>query len=418
MTNRNLHDDQIRAEFADLVAAITKDFSPHPRHRRYRIPARATPLDPLCSFLGVDVANDPHEFSRTLFAMEWDSLPGDSSIWQLHALRLPSGERAYWVDDLDGRRIVAVGPGGVGADGRFARVLFDANGQGFGTGVLDSLPSRVRTSLRGEQIIDLFVAAIRRSANAAEGLPCFSRGDVRRWLKEVLAKGGKELRPPLSRDQLLREFLAGVQGLVSDFTRHPQQPGVKVPTDFTPLYPVAKSLGKTLDSLLRSVGYQLFQFAWWSVPGSTCIQQIGAILLPGGARVFWFYLEADDDRTRQYFIAGTATAAVDDYRFLQLLFAENGRAFGVEVCGCPPCEIITPLKNHPGLPDLFVAAYNGFPQAWDSLRWSLSDCDGLDRHVPEEARELVERHLAAVVDGRHRPTRATGRDDGAQERLF
>ena len=113
--------------------------------------------------------------------------------------------------------------------------------------------------------------------------------------------------------------------------------------------------------------------------------------------MFWFFLEAADDAEQQHFIAGTARPEVSDLRFLQLLFAGNGKAFGVEVCGCAPREIITPFKHSPELTDLFVSAYNGFPQAWDSLGDYHPKGRFLDRKHPAQARRLVDRHLRAVA---------------------
>jgi hypothetical protein len=195
-----------------------------------------------------------------------------------------------------------------------------------------------------------------------------SRSDVRSWLTDTLSGGGKELRPkPLPREQAQHEFIARVEGLVSDFTPHPEEPGVGVPRRFTPLYAVAKSLRKKIDPLLRSVSRSVFQFVWFTAPGITFAQDIGAMLLPDGRRVFWFYLEADANEENQFYIAGTAAPEVTDLRFLQLLFKDNGKGFGVEVCGCAPSQIFSPLDLSPELVNLFVDAFNGFPKAWNTL---------------------------------------------------
>jgi hypothetical protein len=397
--------DPVLYEFIELVSEVVRDFVPHREFPAFRVPRHPVALDPICDHVGLDAGNDPYSLSRTLFMLEWDSFPGYSSFWHLHALRLPSAERAYWVDGVNGRRIIAVGPGGVGADGRFARALFASNGEVFGIGIVDSAPSRVCTSLRGELLIDLFLAAFDGSANGWNALDGVGRGAVRRWLKETLTKGGKELRDPkrLTNEEAQREFLTLIEGIVSDFTPLPEEAKVGVPRRFTSLFPLAKSLRKPVHALASSLSYRLFQFAWWSVPGSTCIQQISAILLPDHTRVFWFYLEAGDDDEQRHFIAGTAAPNVSDLRFLQLLFAGNGKAFGVEVCGCAPSEIITPLTDDPQLVDLFVSAYNGFPQAWDSLDDYQPEGRVLDFKDPAHARELVERHLRAVTHRPHRP---------------
>lgn len=85
-------------------------------------------------------------------------------------------------------------------------------------------------------------------------------------------------------------------------------------------------------------------------------------------------------------------------RFLQLLFATNGRTFGAEhVCGAAPTEIVTPFKRSPELIDLFVSAYNGFPQAWASLDAYQPDDHFLDPTDPAQARQLVDRHLRTVT---------------------
>jgi hypothetical protein len=399
VTNRNAQDDPALSEFIEVLAELTTDFTAHPESPRLRIPLRPVPLDPVCDHVGLDPANDPHSVSRTLFSLEWDSGPGFSSCWFLFALRLPSGERAYWVDDADGRKIIAVGPGGIGADRRFVRALFKDNGESFGTGVLDSAPSRVYTNIRGDVLIDAFLDAFSASSNAWQALDC----SMRIWLKKVLTKGGKELTT-LTRDQLQREFIARVEGLVTDFGLHPAESRVGIPPCPTSPYAAARSLKKKLGPLLRSVSYQLFQFAWWSVPGSTSVAQIGAILLPDKSRVFWIYVEGDGTEEIEYSIAGTAGPEVNDLHFLQLLFARNGKDFGVEVCGCAPLEIITPLQDIPELPDLFVAAYNGFPQAWESLSDYQPEDHRLDHRDPPQARELVVRHLNAVTHNPHRPS--------------
>ena len=105
----------------------------------------------------------------------------------------------------------------------------------------------------------------------------------------------------------------------------------------------------------------------------------------------------------EYSIAGTAGPEITDLRFLQLLFAKNGKDFGVQVCGCAPREIMTPLQGRPELVDLFIAAYNGFPQAWDSLDEYQPEDRFLDHRDPSQARELVDRHLRHVTHLPHRP---------------
>jgi hypothetical protein len=109
--DRKAQDDPALSEFTELVSELVSDFVPHPEFPTFRIPARPTPLDPICDHVGLDVGNDPQSISRNLFMLEWDSLPGCSCFWHLYALRLASGERVYWVDDLQGRKIIAVGPG-------------------------------------------------------------------------------------------------------------------------------------------------------------------------------------------------------------------------------------------------------------------------------------------------------------------
>jgi hypothetical protein len=395
--------DSVLSEFIEFVSEVVRDFVPHAEYPTFRVPRHAVPLDPICDHIGLDAANEPYSLSRTLFLLEWDSFPGYSSSWHLYALRLRSGDRAYWVDDFDGRRILAVGPGGVGADARFGRALFASNGEAFGTGVLDSAPSRVSTSLRGELLVDLFLAALGRSANGWNALDGVGRGPVRRWLKETLTKGGKELTAstPLTEEEVQREFLRRLAGIVSDFTPHPEEPKVGVPRRFTALRPVAESLRKKVDPLADSLSYRLFQFGWSFSPFNSFIQQINAIPLPDGTRVFWIYLEEADEEER-HFVAGTAGPEVSDSRFLRLLFAGNGRLFGVEACGAAPTEIISQLPFGPELTDLFVSAYHG------SGRWhSLDEYQPADRRLnpanPAEARELVARHLGAVTHQPHRP---------------
>ena len=391
------HDDPVLPEFTELLTGIVRDFNPHPEFPRFRVPLRETPLDPISEEVGLDPGNDPHAISRNLFLLEWHSGPGYSSYWHLHALRLPSGERAYWVDDLDGRRIIALGPGGVGADKEFARALFASNGEAFRTGILDSAPSRISTCLRGDVLIECFLDAFTCSPNAWEVIDTLTRSDVRQWLKGTLSKTGRELHGPehLTKAEAQHEFLKLIEGTVSDFTAHPDEPKVRIPRRCTPLYPLAKFLNKDVRSLADSVSYQLFQFAWSFSPFNSYLQQISAIAMADGSRVFWVYLE-EADRRDQRFIVGTAGPDVADLTFLQLLFAANGTDPGWQVCGTPPTEIITRLPHTPELIDLFVSAYNGFPQAWDSLSYQLGD-HGLDWRTPEQARALVDQYLRRVL---------------------
>ena len=227
MSDRNTQGDPLLSEFIEVVEALTKDFAGHADFPKFRIPSRPVPLDAISAHAGLDPGNDPHGISRRLFTLEWDSFPGYSSDWHLFAFRLPLGERVYWVDDANGRRIIAVGPGGVGADRRFARALLKDNGESFGTGVLDSAPSRVSTNLRGDFLISAFLDAFSCSANAWDSIDGFGPIAIRKWLKKTLTKGGKELST-LTRDQLQQEFLARVAGLISDFHPHPEEKQVGV----------------------------------------------------------------------------------------------------------------------------------------------------------------------------------------------
>jgi hypothetical protein len=210
----------------------------------------------------------------------------------------------------------------------------------------------------------------------------------------------------LTKEQAQREFLLLVEGLVSDFSPHPEEPEVGVPPRFTSLYPPAKFLRKKTGPLVESLSYGLFQFAWWSVPGSTFIKQINALLLPDTTRVFWAFLEEAEDDENKYFILGTASPEVKDLRFLQLLFAENGKAFDTQTVGYPPPEIISRLPHTPELVDLFISAFNGFPDAWFSLKAHQQGARHLDPKDPEQARELVDQYLGGVLHVMRRRSRS------------
>src|SRR4051812_12234642 len=96
------------SSFVQLISEIVEDFDEHPLFPSFRVPRRRVALDPLSDHAGFTRPNGPHSISRALFKLEWDSLMGFASHWHLYALRLPCGDRVYWVDDLDGRRIVAI----------------------------------------------------------------------------------------------------------------------------------------------------------------------------------------------------------------------------------------------------------------------------------------------------------------------
>jgi len=65
--------------------------------------------------------------------------------------------------------------------------------------------------------------------------------------------------------------------------------------------------------------------------------------------------------------------------------------------GAPPQQIITSLKDEPELPDLFLAAYQASPTAWDCLRDDPPDGEELDYDDAAQATELVARHLRKVI---------------------
>lgn len=184
MTIRNTQDDPALNDFIELVSEITRDFTAHTEFPEFRVPHRFTPVDPLSDYAELDAGLEPHAISTSLFLMEWHSGPGFSSFWQLHALAVPEG-RVYWVDGADGRHIVATGP--ADAERAFLQALFASNGEAFGTGIIDSAPSRICTTVRPRDfLIDLFISAFDRSANGWNAIDRTSRRAVRRWLKAVL----------------------------------------------------------------------------------------------------------------------------------------------------------------------------------------------------------------------------------------
>ena len=71
--------------------------------------------------------------------------------------------------------------------------------------------------------------------------PCDSPPVIGRGGEEVVEgdahQGGRELRDPilLTDEKAQREFLALVEGIVSDFTPHPEEPKVGVPRRLTSL---------------------------------------------------------------------------------------------------------------------------------------------------------------------------------------
>ena len=394
MTTRN--DDPVLSELVELVGELTTDFIEHSSHRRFRVPARPTPLDPICDVVGADPGSDPHSISRNLFAMEWDSLPGYSTIWQLHALRLPSGDRAYWVDDLEGRRIVAVGPGGPGADGKFARTLFRSNGQDFHAPILDSAPSRISTCLRGERLVSLFLDAFHCSSNAWEAVDGFGRSAIRRWLKTTLANGGRELRPG-STQAGLEEFLRVAERIVSDFTPHGEDPRIRIAPRFTPTAPLAKHAGLSRKRLPRMLSRGVIRFVWWGAPGSSSTWELNAFDLHTSEKVYWIETDFGDESERdKRHIIGTASGDVSDAEFAQVFFGSNGKVFGVDgCCGSPPMEISTNLPAGPFLTDLFVSAFTA-ARSFDRL--DVEGRGSLDLDDPQGRRELVARYLKEVVD--------------------
>jgi hypothetical protein len=205
-----------------------------------------------------------------------------------------------------------------------------------------------------------------------------------------------KLPKPLTRAQAKREFLSLLTGIVADFPAHPEHPLITVPRGFTPLAPLATFARRKIEPFIRYVSRNLFSFHWSFSPGNSGTVQINVIHLRSGARVFWF-LNDWHDWDEQHFVAGVAAKGVNDLEFLRLLFKRNGKDFGHEMFAAPPSEISTSLEEEPELPDLFLAAYQASPTAWESLLDDGPAHDDLDLVSPAAARELVARHLKQVV---------------------
>jgi hypothetical protein len=175
-------DDPVIAEFCELLSEVTADFQPHPTLPEFVVPRRFSPLDPICDEVGVDTSNEVYDLGTTLFSMEWDSLPGFSSFWHLHSLPVP-GACVYWVDDGDGRHILAVGPEGPESQKRFLSALFETNGEAFGTGIIGSEPSRFSTSVRPKSL----VIALLASAFSEAGVD-LSRAEIASYVRQQLGR--------------------------------------------------------------------------------------------------------------------------------------------------------------------------------------------------------------------------------------
>jgi hypothetical protein len=130
---------------------------------------------------------DPHSLkSRSLLHLKWD----DDSSWELWIITLSSGMKLYCDTSHNESRILASGrrDSEIETDRLFLELLAESAGETFGIEMAGGPPSRVRSTIVREQLVDFFVhlfevAGMEEDIRAAVGgrEPDFQR-DVEIWL--------------------------------------------------------------------------------------------------------------------------------------------------------------------------------------------------------------------------------------------
>jgi hypothetical protein len=133
---------------------------------------------------------DPLELrSRTLLWLAW---PGGET-WELWVIALPSGLKLYCDTGSEETRMLATGRRGseIETDRLFMELLSESAGAEFGIEMSGPPPSRVRSPVDREQLIDFFVALFEEGGMEEEvrqiaGRSGDFRDDVALWLGGAL----------------------------------------------------------------------------------------------------------------------------------------------------------------------------------------------------------------------------------------
>lgn len=142
--------------------------------------------------------------ARSVLRCEWDG--GDA--WELWAIGLPSGIQLYCDSDAEETRVLASARRGnlSEADGFFLERLAQSRGRHFGIEMEGPAPDRVRSAIGDRDFLaDVFVELLEDTTASAplrsHAAPDF-RGDIVRWLDEVLTAPPSARRQPRLQDAI------------------------------------------------------------------------------------------------------------------------------------------------------------------------------------------------------------------------
>ena len=188
-----------RIRVLDALEGAVRQFRTRKELWPLRVPAAPLALDELIHrTLGMDSQRfDPLTLrSRSLLRLSWTG----GVTWELWVLSLPSGLKLFCDSGADESRILASGrrDSEIDTDQLFLELLAESAGETFGIGVEGGPPSRVRSSVGSERLIEFFVhlfevagmeedvrAELGGSREQSAGAADF-RQDVERWLEQAM----------------------------------------------------------------------------------------------------------------------------------------------------------------------------------------------------------------------------------------
>lgn len=153
------------------------------------VPAEPVSMDALVAQALDGARFDLRELrSRTLLWLAWP----DGATWELWVITLPSGLKLYCDTGPDETRLLATGrrDSEVETDRLFLELLAESAGAQFGIGMTGPLPTRVRSPVDRELLIDFFVSLfeVEQLEDKVRALVPRSndfRNEVAQWLEQA-----------------------------------------------------------------------------------------------------------------------------------------------------------------------------------------------------------------------------------------
>ena len=182
-----------RVRILQAVERAVRQFRTREKLWPLRVPAEPLVLETIVrrAFEDASFRVDVSELrSRSLLNLTWD----DGTRWELWVLALDSGLKLYCDTDPEESRILASGrrDSEIDTDVLFLELLAESAGATFGIGISGGPPSRVRSPLARERLVEFFVhlfevAGMEEEVRGAIDSKSGDFGvDVNNWLDRTL----------------------------------------------------------------------------------------------------------------------------------------------------------------------------------------------------------------------------------------